>query len=77
MRMVTGAILLVAAEQAFAHTQLVRFPNNQFTQDVLYPASSVLACLGVACLVWGVLTEFRSARSSAASTPYGAEDGRN
>ncbi len=57
MRMVTGAILLLAAEQAFAHTQLVRFPNHQFTHDVLYPTSLVLACLGAAFLFWGALTD--------------------
>ncbi|MBI1314665.1 hypothetical protein GC176_25510 [bacterium] len=63
MRMVTGAILLLAAEQAFAHTQLVRFPNHQFTRDVLYPASSVL---GIAFLIWGALVDARASSSESA-----------
>lgn len=57
MRMIAGAVLLLTAEQAFAHTQLVRFPNHQFARDVLFPASVVLAGLGLAFLVWGALTD--------------------
>jgi hypothetical protein len=57
--MITGAILLLAAEQAFAHTQLVQFPNHQLTRDILLPGSVVLALLGVAFLVWGALTDVR------------------
>ena len=73
MRMVTGAILLLAAEQAFAHTQLVRFPNHQLTQDVLFPASAVLAGLGLAILIWGVLTDVQQTRSLASDTAASSE----
>lgn len=57
MRMLTGAILLLTAEQAFAHAHLVHFPNVPFVREVLIPASLVLAVFGLGFLVWGILTE--------------------
>jgi hypothetical protein len=57
MRMITGAILLLAAELAFAHAHLVGFPNVAFVREILLPASLVLALFGLSFLVWGVLTE--------------------
>lgn len=60
MKMLTGAILILSAEQAFAHAHLVGFPHNLFVNDVLVPASLVLVVLGVAFLSWGILTEWRS-----------------
>ena len=57
MRTITGAILLLIAEQAFAHAYLVEFPNAPMVQDVLVPASYVAGILGVGFLVWGVLSE--------------------
>ena len=55
--MLTGAILILAAEQAFAHAYLVGFPDRIFVRDILNPASAVLAALGVGFLIWGVVTE--------------------
>ena len=57
MRTITGAVLLLAAEQAFAHAYLVGFPNAPIAQDVLIPASGVLGLLGIAFLLWGILSE--------------------
>ncbi|MEW4531365.1 MAG: hypothetical protein ACF8PG_16215 [Maioricimonas sp. JB045] len=57
MRTISGAILLLAAEQAFAHSQMVSFPNQVFASQVLYPASMILAGLGLLLLVWGILTD--------------------
>ncbi len=37
MRMLTGAMLLVGAEQAFAHAHLVQFPNHIEARTVLMP----------------------------------------
>ena len=34
MKLLTGAILLVGAEQAFAHSLLVQFPNQESTLDL-------------------------------------------
>ena len=61
MRMLTGAILLLTAEQAFAHAHLVGFPNVAFVREVLLPASLVLGLFGFAFLVWGILTERKQA----------------
>lgn len=57
MRLVTGAILLAAAEQAFAHAHMIGFPHGDFASQVLWPVSVVLALLGLGFLTWGVLTE--------------------
>ncbi len=61
MRMLTGAILLLTAEQAFAHAHLVGFPHVGFVREVLLPASMVLGLFGFAFLVWGILTERKPA----------------
>ncbi|MSR56418.1 MAG: hypothetical protein EXS05_01940 [Planctomycetaceae bacterium] len=57
MRTVTGAILLTAAEQCYAHACLVPFPHHDAAAQVFVPASVVLLALGLVFLVWGVLTE--------------------
>ncbi len=60
MKCVTGGILIATAEQAFAHSQLVQFPNHLFAQDILMPASIVLLATGTGFLVWGMMTECRT-----------------
>jgi hypothetical protein len=55
--MVTGAILIAAAEQAFSHAQLIGFPNAVFASQVLWPASLVLLVAGLGFLIWGLFTE--------------------
>jgi hypothetical protein len=57
MRLVTGAILIAAAEQAFAHTHLIGFPNSVFAAEVLLPTSLVLAVVGLGFLLWGVVAD--------------------
>jgi hypothetical protein len=57
MRFVTGAILLLAAEQAFAHAHLIGFPHTVFAQNVLLPCSVVLFLFGCGFLVWGVFAD--------------------
>lgn len=56
MRMLTGAILICAAEQAFAHAHLVGFPHSVFASEVLLPSSMVLLAAGLGFLIWGVIT---------------------
>lgn len=63
MRTVTGAILIVAAEQAFSHSLLIGFPNHVYARDVLVPASLVFAVGGLAFMIWGVLTDARKTPS--------------
>lgn len=57
MKLLAGAVLLLAAEQAYAHAQLVPFPNHQSAAAVLVPASLVLLVCGTILLIWGLLTE--------------------
>lgn len=64
MKMLTGALLLHAAEQAYAHANLVQFPNQDSAARVLYPASVVFLALGVLLTAWGLLTEARTRRGS-------------
>lgn len=59
MKLLSGTILLLAAEQAFAHAQLVQFPNHDDATAVLIPASVVFLILGSILLIWGLLSEVR------------------
>lgn len=63
MKLVAGAILLLAAEHAYAHAQLVQFPNHESAAAVLVPGSLVLLILGGLMFVWGLFTEARSVRA--------------
>jgi len=63
MKMVSGALLLLASEQAYAHANLVQFPNHDSAARVLYPASLVFLILGVLLMAWGLLTEARTGRA--------------
>ena len=62
MKLLSGSILLLAAEQAFAHAQLTQFPNHEDASAVLIPASVVLLSLGSILWIWGLLSEIRSSR---------------
>lgn len=59
MKLLSGAILLVGAEHAFAHAKLVQFPN-QDAASVLIPVSLIMLVLGTLLMIWGLLTECRS-----------------
>jgi len=67
MKLISGAILLLAAEQAFGHALLVQFPNHDLASRVLVPACMVLLVLGSLLLAWGILTEGRPQRTGANS----------
>lgn len=62
MKLLSGAVLLVGAEQAFAHSLLVQFPNQDTGARVLVPASVVMLAMGVVLVIWGLLTEGRGGR---------------
>lgn len=64
MKLLAGTVLLLAAEQAYAHAHLVQFPNHDVAARVLIPASLVLVVLGSLLLVWGLLSECRCRPSS-------------
>ncbi len=54
MRMISGSILLLAAEEAFANSLSIGFPNAAAAQEILFPASLVLAISGLILLTWGI-----------------------
>jgi hypothetical protein len=62
MKILSGAVLLVGAEQAFAHSLLVQFPHQDTASRVLVPASVVMLAMGTLLVVWGLLVEVRSGR---------------
>jgi len=41
--MVSGCVLLLAAEQAYADALLIPFPNHDLAGQTLFPASLILA----------------------------------
>lgn len=59
MRMLTGAILLLASEQAFAHAYSIGFPHQAYASQVLVPSSAIFGLLGLAFIVWGLATDHR------------------
>lgn len=64
--MLTGAVLLFLAEQAFAHAHMIGFPHQEYARQFLLPASIAAFVLGTACTVWGALTD-RQPRPDAAT----------
>ena len=64
MKMVSGSLMLLAAEQSYAHANLVQFPNQDSAYRVLVPGAVVFLALGVLLLAWGLLTEARTARGA-------------
>ena len=60
MKLLSGTVLLLASEQAFAHAQLVQFPNHEEAAAVLIPASAVFLILGSILVIWGLLNEVRN-----------------
>lgn len=66
---------MAASEQAFAHSQMIGFPNQLVAKQVLFPAAIVFGVLGAVLVLWGVLTDHRVGRCAdrAASENKGAE----
>ncbi|MCX7392476.1 MAG: hypothetical protein WCR23_11315 [Planctomycetota bacterium] len=62
MKLISGVILLVGSEQAFAHALLVQFPNTDAGTKVLIPASIVMLTMGCILVIWGLFTERRNDR---------------
>ena len=60
MRAITGAILILTAEQAFAHAHLVGFPHQVYVQSILLPSAAVLSAIGAVVLIWGIFSERKS-----------------
>jgi hypothetical protein len=65
MKLLSGAVLLLAAEQAYAHSHLIGFPNHEVAADVLIPAAVVFLVLGSLLVTWGLFAEGRCSRNVA------------
>ncbi len=57
MRTVTGAILILAGEQAFSNAHLIGFPHQVYAQTILVPFAVVATLTGTGFLVLGWFTE--------------------
>ena len=62
MKLVSGALCLLGAEQAFAHAMLIQFPNQVTGTSVLIPVSMIMLLLGTCLMLWGLVTECRPAK---------------
>lgn len=69
MKLISGAVLLAAAEQAYSHAQLIPFPHHEAAAQLLVPASGLLVLLGSLLLLWGLLTETWSNQPRPAQAP--------
>lgn len=69
MKLVTGAILLLIAELAYAHTHLMQFPHHEAARGVLIPASVISASLGSLFLLWGIVAELMTSSGRKADLP--------
>ena len=57
MRALTGAILILSGEQAFAHAYLIGFPHQSYAQTILLPFAAMAMLSGVGFLVFGLLSD--------------------
>jgi len=57
MRSLTGAILILAGEQAFSHAYLIGFPQQAYAQTILIPFAVVASLTGLGYLLWGFLRD--------------------
>ena len=60
MRTVTGAILILAGEQAFSHAHLIGFPHQVYAQTILLPFAAVVTLTGIGFLILGWFSERKS-----------------
>lgn len=72
VRILAGCVLIHAAEQAYAHMNLVQFPNYETAAHVLLPSSILLAVLGSLLVIWGCASELRGRREVAAKSCSGS-----
>ena len=64
MRVLSGAVLLLTAEQSYAHAHLIGFPHHDVAADVLIPAALVFLVLRSLMMTGGLLTEWRAQPST-------------
>lgn len=71
--MLCGAILIHAAEQAYAHAWLIGFPHQLHASELLLPASVLLLIAGLAMILWGIWGDVRERNTN--GTPAETTDG--
>ena len=57
MRIVTGALLILAGEQAFSHAYLIGFPHQIYAQTILIPFAAISTLTGIGFLILGWLND--------------------
>jgi len=57
MRGLTGAILILAGEQAFSHAFLIGFPHQIYAQTILLPSAAVAILAGLGFLLLGIFRD--------------------
>ena len=60
MRTVTGALLILAGEQAFSHAYLIGFPHQIYAQTILIPFAVISTLTGIGFLILGWLSDRKS-----------------
>lgn len=68
-KLIAGSLLILAAEQAYAHTWLIGFPHQVHASQVLIPTSGVLLIFGLGLLVWGIWTEIGTKETASDDSP--------
>lgn len=59
MRSLTGALLILTGEQAFAHAHLINFPHQIYAQSILIPFALVSIVIGLIYLVLGYFLDHK------------------
>ena len=66
MKILAGCVLIHSAEQAYAHMNLIQFPNYETASQVLLPTSIAILVLGVLLVTWGCIEEISGRRTDRA-----------
>ncbi len=67
MRMITGALLLLVAEQAFYHAHSIGFPHYRFVNEILLPVSGLLTVIGTGLIGMGLWLDRNGSNSRRAA----------
>ena len=59
-RALTGAVLILASEQAFSHALMIGFPHQVYAQTILFPAAATAAVIGVGFLLLGIARDSKT-----------------
>ena len=60
MRALTGAFLILAAEQAFSHALLIGFPHHVYAKTILFPFAAVTILSGFGLMLLGFFRDHKT-----------------